>query len=45
MAPMREKRESITDADVLEVLKNAGEKARAKTEEKMKTVRKAIGVA
>lgn len=45
IAPMREKRESITDADVLEVLKNAGEKARAKTEEKMKVVRKAIGVA
>jgi tryptophanyl-tRNA synthetase len=45
IAPMREKHASITDADVLEVLKNAGEKARAKTEEKMKIVRKAVGVA
>lgn len=45
IAPMREKRESITDADVLEVLKDGGEKARVKTEEKMKTVRKTVGVA
>lgn len=45
IAPMREKRDSITDEQVLEVLAKASEKARAKTEEKMKVVRKAVGVA
>ncbi len=45
IAPMREKRASITDIDVAAVLHEGGEKAREVSEAKMKHVRKAIGVA
>lgn len=45
IAPMREKRESITDADVAEVLEKGAGKARAQAEAKMQDVRKKIGVA
>ncbi len=45
LAPMREKRASITDAQVAEVLRSGGEKARKVSEAKMQAVRKAIGVA
>jgi len=43
-APMRERRQSITDEEVKSVLKEGGEKAKAIAEKKMKEVRKAIGV-
>ena len=43
-APMREKRESISDEEVARVLKEGGEKANAAAEAKMETVRKAVGV-
>lgn len=45
LAPMREKRASITDTQVAEVLRSGGEKARKVSEAKMQAVRKAIGVA
>jgi tryptophanyl-tRNA synthetase len=44
IAPMREKRASITDEDVARVLARGGEQARAVSEAKMKLVRKAVGV-
>lgn len=44
IAPMREKRSSISDADVTRVLVEGGEKAREVSEVKMAVVRKAIGV-
>ncbi len=44
LAPMREKRASITDADVAKVLSSGAEKARAASEAKMQEVRKAVGV-
>jgi tryptophanyl-tRNA synthetase len=44
LTPMREKRSSITDARVLEVLKAGGEKAREVSEAKMQKVRSLIGV-
>lgn len=44
IAPMREKRASISDADVAEVLARGGERAREVSEAKMAVVRKAIGV-
>jgi len=44
IAPMREKRRAITDADVAAVLREGGEKARKVSEAKMETVRKAVGV-
>ncbi len=44
IAPMREKRASISDADVTKVLLEGGEKAREVSEAKMAVVRKAIGV-
>lgn len=44
VAPMREKRASITDADVARVLLAGGEKARERSETKMKLVRTAVGV-
>lgn len=45
IAPMREKRASITDKDVARVLAAGKEKARAASEAKMEHVRKAVGVA
>jgi tryptophanyl-tRNA synthetase len=44
IAPMREKRASISDADVARILSTGKEKARAVSEAKMETVRKAVGV-
>lgn len=41
---MRTKRESLTDATVLDILKKGGEKAREQAEAKMKEVRKKVGV-
>lgn len=45
LAPMRAKRESLTDEDVAKVLKEGGEKARARAAMKMAAVRKLIGTA
>jgi tryptophanyl-tRNA synthetase len=45
IAPMREKRASITDEDVARVLARGAEKASAVSEAKMKLVRQAVGVA
>lgn len=42
--PMREKRESITDADVVAVLKNGSDRARTVASTKMSDVRKKVGV-
>ena len=44
IAPMREKRDSISDADVVRILKDGGEKARERASKKMVDVRKKIGV-
>lgn len=44
IAPMREKRESITDADIKDILKNGAEKASERAVRKMEVVRKKIGV-
>ena len=44
IAPMREKRESITDEEVAEILANGGGHARARAEAKMKEVRAKVGV-
>lgn len=44
LAPMREKRASITDAEVAEVLAAGGTRAREVSEAKMDSVRRAIGV-
>ena len=44
IAPMREKRNSITDEEVKAVLKRGGEKAREMAQKKMKEVREKIGV-
>ncbi len=44
IAPMREKRTSITDEDVANVLEKGATKAREVSEAKMKIVRKTIGV-
>ncbi|OGG57836.1 tryptophan--tRNA ligase [Candidatus Kaiserbacteria bacterium RIFCSPHIGHO2_01_FULL_55_17] len=44
IGPMREKRDSISDADVKKILKDGGERARAQASAKMKDVRKKIGV-
>lgn len=44
VAPMREKRASISDDDVREVLKKGAEKARARAAAKMEDVRKKVGV-
>lgn len=42
--PMREKRASMTDEEVKQILREGGEKARAVASEKMKEVREKIGV-
>ena len=44
LAPMREVRDSLTDADVLNILEKGAEKARERAAAKMKTVREAIGI-
>ncbi len=43
-APMRERRESLSDADVIRILKDGADKARTLAEAKMKVVRQKIGV-
>ncbi len=43
IAPMRERRASITDTDVKEILKNGGMKARERAGAKMADIRKKIG--
>lgn len=45
VAPMREKRASITDDDVRRILKDGGDRARAVASAKMADVRRKIGVA
>lgn len=44
VAPMRERREAITEAEVKKVLKDGGERARERAEAKMKVVREKVGV-
>lgn len=44
IAPIREKREKITDKEVLEILKNGTKKAKQRAEETMKEVRKAMKI-
>ena len=44
IAPMRAKRESITNQDVLEILKTGAEKAKAISNVKMQQIRKAVGI-
>jgi len=44
IAPMREKRASVSDADVDRILKEGGEKARAIASQKMADVRAKVGV-
>ena len=44
LSPMREKYNSITEADVIEVLKNGSDRARTIAMEKMKDIRMKIGV-
>jgi len=44
IAPMREKRASITDADVKTILKDGAEKANERAAAKMRDVRKKVGV-
>ncbi len=44
VGPMRERRESISDADVKDILKDGGERASALASAKMRAVRQVIGV-
>ena len=44
IAPMRERRTGITDADVRAILADGAEKARARAEAKMADVRKKVGI-
>jgi tryptophanyl-tRNA synthetase len=44
IAPMREKRESITDADVITVLKEGSDRARERASEKIQEVKQKIGI-
>lgn len=44
VGPMRERRAAITDAQILQVLKEGGERARAAASAKMSDVRKKVGV-
>ncbi len=41
---MREKRDNISDEDVIKVLEDGYKKAKTRAEEKMKEVRKIIGI-
>lgn len=45
VSPMREKRDSISDADVVTILKEGSEKAREQAARKMAAVRKVVGIA
>lgn len=45
IAPMREKRDAITDEEVKEILRKGGERARGRAKAKMGQVREAVGVA
>ncbi len=45
VAPMREKRASVTDSDVVAILKDGSERARAYASNKMSDVRKKVGIA
>jgi len=45
IAPMREKRDSISDAEIKKVLKGGAERARERASKKMEDVRNKIGVA
>ncbi len=45
IAPMREKRDAITDEDVKDILAEGAEKARERASKKMTMVRKSIGLA
>src|SRR3989338_5634365 len=45
IAPMREKRDSISDAEIKKVLKDGAERARERASKKMEDVRNKIGVA
>jgi hypothetical protein len=42
---MRERRNNITDADVVQVLKEGSDKARSEAAEKIHEVRKRVGIA
>ena len=44
IAPMRAKRDAIADADVIRVLKEGSDKARARASAKMKDVRSKVGI-
>ena len=44
IAPMREKRNSITDADVIKVIEEGSAKAKAYASKKMEDVHKKVGV-
>lgn len=44
IAPMREHRASISDADVMDILKGGAERARAHTTKKMRAVREKVGI-
>jgi tryptophanyl-tRNA synthetase len=44
IAPMRERRNSVSDADVKAILKDGAERANTQAEAKMAVVRKAVGV-
>jgi tryptophanyl-tRNA synthetase len=45
LAPMREKRDSISDEDAKRILQSGGERARERASKKMADVRKKVGVA
>lgn len=45
VSPMRERRESVSDADVVKILKNGSGKAREQASRKMAVVREKIGIA
>lgn len=44
VAPMRERRNAVTDTDVAEILKAGGEKARTRASAKMSEVRRKVGI-
>lgn len=44
VAPMRERRDSITESQVKDIIRDGGERARVRATEKMKAVRQAVGV-
>lgn len=44
VAPMRERRDSITESQIKDIIRDGGERARVRAVEKMKAVRQAVGV-